>query len=346
MHIVMLLATFFTSGQTTHVVDLCRAMRAAGHTVDLVVSQARHFPQTSEQYMKKLREAGVNVYEAEEPRALLDLIAARAPDIIHAHSSRDFHSAYLIKKTLGLPYVLTCHGLGLDGGRYAKALNQASCLICVGKRIENSMKFFHPPKVLMPNAVDLDQFRPGKKDEVFTILYAGRHDHYKEPGLIALGKAVERLSGSFRFLVAANRTAEAHIGRRGQFLGWVIDIARLMRRSHVVVGTGRAIREGMAAGNACLVLGWSYDGLVDEEWLAKSDYVDFSGRCNYPKPPAPADIYRDLMRLQKDKNLLANLQRRGRAYAEEHFCLKKCVEQTLEIYGKYIKSGDTRPRFS
>ncbi|PZN06362.1 MAG: hypothetical protein DIU69_13370 [Bacillota bacterium] len=341
MRILMLTATFFTSGQTVHVINLVRGLRRRGHEVDLMITHPGTMEPTTHPYARELQQLGVRVQVI--PRYAV--VADRVPlprqkyDLVHAQSSWSFEHARRIASRLGIPLVITCHGLGLEQQPYRPALAAAASLICVGPRIAQSLPSFRKKAVVIGNGVDLELFRPGVRERELTILYAGRVDRWKRAGVLALCQAVEQMPKDVRFWVASNRRLPS---QRAQHLGWVTDVHRYMARAHVVVGTGRAIREGLAAGAACLVLGREYHGPVTPEYVGKTRFPDFSGLGGHQGEPTPAALYRDLMQLYRDRSWLQELMAFGRRYATLHLGLDAMVAATIDVYRDAIASHERK----
>ena len=331
----MLTAAFFTSGQTAHVVHLARGLRRQGHGVDLLVTHAGSALRRARPYAQQLQAAGVRVLGIPRQPVAADRLELPRQhyDVVHVQSSWSFEHGRRLAARLNVPLVITCHGLGLNQPAYRPALEAAERLICVGPRIAESLRPFREKVVVIGNGADLDLFRPGVREREFTILYAGRVDRWKRPGVLALCQAVDRLPEEVRFWVASNGRLPC---RRAQHLGWVTGVHRLMSRAHVVIGTGCAIREGMAAGAACLVLGREYHGIVTPEFLDSMAFPDFSGLGRDQGAPSPATIYRDLSLLYRDGTLLQQLMEFGRQYAERHFSLDAMVGATLDVYADAI----------
>lgn len=354
MNILILVRHLIPSGQTTHVVEIAKALSDRGLVTTLVTggrSGNRRFP-GPRGYLYDLEENGVRVVQARTPGELLRLTAKLRADVIHAHTPTDFQWAHVILQSEGTPYVVTCHGLGIDTDVYRDALGRASVILCAGPRIAASMKAFCHKTALFQNPIDLRRFHPEPGNGSIRIVYAGRFDSRKEKGLNALMKAVEtnitgsglgggRLqsadphassAGRIEFMLAGTREIERFTGRWGKCVGWCLRMDRLMNAADIVIGTGRTIREGMAAGNACLVLGWSYDGIVTPDMVSDTDFPDFSGQRHLPRPPDVQEIYEDLRRLVDAPTYLKELQQFGRAYAELHFGIEKAVDQLISVY--------------
>jgi len=91
LHVLMLTAAFFPSGQTAHVLDLARGLVRRGHRVDLWVTHSRGGGQAHAGTVAALEEAGVVVRFLPAP-----VVGERAGlpveryDVVHAQSSWSF----------------------------------------------------------------------------------------------------------------------------------------------------------------------------------------------------------------------------------------------------------------
>ena len=326
----MLTATFFASGQTTHVLDLARGLARRGHRVDVWITHGRGGRAAHAAAVATLEEAGVAVRFLPAPVVPgRDALPLGAYDVVHAQSSWSFDLARRLAATLDRPLVLTCHGLGLDKPAYGPALQAAARLICVGPRVARDLQAYRSKILVIGNGVDLERFRPGIREARWTLLYAGRVDRWKRPGIEALCQAVARLPKDAQVWAAANRRLPSP---RIRHLGWVADLERVMGRVHVVVGTGRVIREGMAAGAACVVLGREYHGPVTPEGVAGMTFPDFSGAGRRLGSPTSKAILDDLLSLYRNRTRLQELMAFGRRFAEQHLSLDAMVEATLGVY--------------
>lgn len=331
MDVLMVTADLFTSGLTTHVLSLARALRRRGHRVHLALTHPPTVGHHRKAYLRELEQAEVRTLVLPPPAAVVDWCQRPGThyDLVHVHSARSLEHGQRLAAAMGIPLVVTCHGLGLQQPHFRPALEAAARLICVGPRIAATLDHFRDKLAIIGNGVDLQRFRPGVREAAFTILYAGRVDRRKRPGVIALCHAVDRLPADVRFWVASNRPLPS---RRAEHLGWRPDVHRYMARAHVVVGTGLAVREGMASGTACLVLGHRYHGLVDPESLSEERFPDFSGLDPMDAEPAADAIHRDLALLYGNRPLLNRFMESGRRCAEARFSLEAMVDATLRVY--------------
>lgn len=369
MRVLLLLARFFAAGQTNHVIDLARGLGLLGHEVVLVYTQPGSGGQIHRRVLATaLTERGIPVFEDDLGGGLPKGLPA--PDIIHAHSTLDFRRASELSARLGVPYVLTLHGLGVSGRSFAPYVAKASKVIAVGHRVAEEAAAITSRVVTIENGVDTERFRPDGATVrggwgPFTVVYAGRIDPAKRYGFRQFCRAIVRLDDRVptRLILLAVTMPEPEPALRRRlatiidFRGWLADPAPVLRAADVVVGSGRVVREAMASGRPALVLGPSYGGLVFPDSLNPARGHDFSGRaagagdesCN------PARIARDLARLATDPQLARRLGEEGRAYACKHLGLERMVELTEEVYEdvssgrvatsrRPVRAGEPEPR--
>ena len=213
--------------------------------------------------------------------------------------------------------------------RSTPLVRQVDRVVAVGPRVCRELRDEGVSNVaLIANGVDTERFRPGRKARTLQIAYVGRVDSTKRRGLGELIEAVSMVPGA-RLIIASN---ERIVHPRCTSLGWVWDVAPLLATSHVVVGAGRAVREGMAAGCVGLVLNTTYCGIVSPAALAhgQGGALWFSGTDG--EPPDRQAIRRDLLRLAQDERNRRALAKWSREYACRHFSLAQMVKELIALY--------------
>ncbi len=353
---LLLLARFSAAGQTNHVVDLARALSRFGHEVTLVNTQAGQPGQIhGRHYSRVLRTGGVTVVESDLLAGLPEGFRA-VPDLVHAHSTLDFARAEQLASRLGVPYVLTVHGLGASRQPYARSLARAGAVIAVGERVARDALTAAPNVTVIENGVDTEQFHPPegcRGNGLFTVTFAGRIDPPRRHGFRQLTRGVVQLSVLYpvRLVVlapslpGAGRDLEAKLERIVDFRGWLPDPAPALREADVVVGTGRVVREGLASGRPSLILGRSYGGVVVPWVLDPSHGHDFSGRPDGWEESScdAARIASDLAGLAGGPALARRLGEEGRAYALAHLSLERMAELTVGVYERVLTRSHRVP---
>lgn len=322
---------FSHSGQTTHVFALVGEQQRQGLTARLLMESYPTY-QALEMYRPTIARLGAVIINANDRAALSRHIADNQWQLIHAHSSLTFPTAAVLAQELGIPFVVTCHGLGLNQQEHRPFLHKASAVICISQRVAHSLREFTDKIRVVPNGVDLKEFVPGEKREPLKIALVSRIDGTKTKSFLQFCKAVELLE-DVEFYVAGNKKPP---GDKARYLGWTNEIAPLLARTDILAGTGRACLEGLAAGNAVLVLGRNYQGILTPEKV-RQKHLDLSGLAG--SEPCYRAIFFDLASLTQNRTALRSLQRFGRELAEREFDNRQLTKKITGIYRQVLESN-------
>jgi len=322
---VLLLARLFYSGQTTHTVELARELFRQGHSVNLLSYGRCHLAAWTH-YSQVLQSEGIPCHRPlswDQARA----VARQAePEVVHVHSSDLLALAGEVARETGAPVVFTAHGLGT---LRAPLVEEADQVIAVGPRVYEELRAAGLERLtLIGNGVDTERFRPGKKGPILQIAYVSRVDAAKRRGLYELIEAVAMIPRA-RLVVASNERP-SHPACTA--VGWLWDTAPLLATSHVVVGAGRAIREGMASGCVGIVLGSAYGGVVSPAALAQGRHGSLWFSGDEGEVPDRQILRRDLVRLTQDELQRRTLAKWSREYACRHFSLKQMARAVAHVY--------------
>lgn len=321
---VLLLAEFFLSGQTTHVLDLAEQLQHLGHQAHVRFAKV-HSSLFSTEYAPHLKAQGVSFSTGFSPGFLSYLVRTWRPDIIHAHSSTQFALANRLAKTFQIPSILTCHGLGFSQSKHVKALQGATHVIAVGPKVAADISRFCPRLTVIPNGVNTTYYVPPPgsllRDQV---VYIARMDRGKIP---ALAQLAHILRNCFRrhLIVVADWNPEVP---GTIFQSWQADIRPTLQQAGIVAASGRTAREALACGNAVLLIQRGYDGLITPALSGQPDF-DFSG--NHSRFPF-SRLRRDLSRLFSCPPALERLQVWSRRYAVENLSSAQMAQKVLEVY--------------
>lgn len=231
-----------------------------------------------------------------------------------------------LSKELSIPYVVTCHGLGLNQPSYRHFFEEAGQMICISQRVANNLREYSNKISVVPNGVDLDEFKPGNKEEPLKISLVARIDSGKQNSYNQFCKAVDLLEG-VEFYVACNKKP---LSQNAKYLGWTTQVAELLADMDIVAGTGRNVIEGLAAGNAAIILGRTYQGILTPEKADKNKHLDLSGLSG--SEPCYRNIFFDLAKLMQNRIYLQQLQKFSRELAEKEFDNKLLTQRIVEIY--------------
>lgn len=324
---VMHLHRFSYSGQTTHVFSLVREQQRQGVSAFLIMDG---YPshQAVAMYEGTVNELGAAMIKPGDMPAIMRLTYGRRFHLIHAHSFRTYPMAASLAEKLRIPYVVTCHGAGLNKQESWPLLHKASFIICISPRVAETVGEFAHKCCIIPNGVDLNEFKPGVKKGPVKIAYIGRMDREKQQGYNQFCKAVDLLENT-EVYIASNKGPTS---KAAEYLGWTNQIACLVAQTDIVAGTGRAVLEGMAAGNAAVILGRKYQGVFTPKKAASRHFPDLSGLAG--SDPCYRDIFYDLIKLTQNKDYLRQLQKLGRELVKKDFDNEKHTQRIIELYKK------------
>ncbi len=336
---VLHLNRFFYSGQTTHVFSLVKEQQKQGHLAHLAIEG---YPalRALETYRDTIEKLNATMLRPGDENNLKRLIEQYKFNLIHAHSSLTFPVALKLSREYKIPFVVTCHGLGLNKEENRPYLNEAGVLFCISRRVANSLHEFSDKIRVIANGVDLDEYKPAKKCDPVKIALVSRVDAWKQYGFDQLCKAVDLLEG-VKFIVASNKPP---ISTTAKYIGWTDNISSLLAQTDIVAGTGRAIIEGLATGNAAIILGRTYQGILTPDKMENQQDLDFSGLSG--SVPCYKTIFFDLAKLTQNPIYLQKLQEQGRRLAEKHFDNKVICKQIIKTYTEVLKTTLTAPDHS
>jgi hypothetical protein len=327
---VLHLNRFFYSSQTSYVISLVQEQRLQGHQAHLIM-EGRPSLKILDVYKDVLDQLGAAVITPNDPAALLTLLKDKGFDLIHAHSPLSFSLTANLSTQLNIPYVVTCHGLGLNQPQYHRYLRGAGAIICISYRVAHNLRDFTNKTYIVPIGVDLSEYKPGQKNEPVKIVLLTRVDSGRQKGFDHFCKAADLLDG-IEFYVAANTQPNS---KHAIYLGGKSQNPNIFAKSDIVAGTGRTVAEGLATGNAVFILGRTYQGILTPEKLEKQKYLDLSGLSG--SEPCYRSIFLDLAKLTQNQIYLRHLQRFGRSLAQQQFDHKLLTRHIVEIYEDVLR---------
>ncbi len=314
-----MLSRFRCSGAMSHLFSLAAGLNRLGARAVAVIT---HCPP---HYLDQIRryQQFFPCFAESRPEKIIKLARGYRFDLLHLH---DLSLAGITEKllhTLQIPCGATLHGIP------ARPVNPA---------LLQKLSFLitpHPQAwvpawpgrraVFIPEGVDLDMYRPAEK-EGFKITFIGEEYGFTPESAAALLKAAGLADVEVELL-----SPEPLPLLKGRDYGWLLNSAPVLSRSQVVVGTYRGLLEGMACGNAALILGQSYQGMFEPESSpAAFPFPDLSGTGG--ETPCYRTIFFHLTALLKDRPFLQSLQQQGRKFIRENCDLRLAAERTYQLY--------------
>lgn len=328
---ILFLSDFFLSGQTTHVLELAKQLTMTQHEVHISFGQI-HSRLFFTYYAPLLKSWGIPFSQRERLSRSSQFLSRFKPEIIHCHSSTLFPKARQLADRLGIPYVLTCHGLGFSHPKYTLDLQSANGIIAIGARVAEEIMSISPNVAIIPNGIDTTHFVPPifPSKPRSSILYVGRMDRGR---LRPLRKLALLLQNEFGLPLSVIADWDPNI-ENTRFTPWQVNLVPYLQQSGIVVACGRTAREALSCSNAVLLMQRAYDGIISPSLITRKDF-DFSGnigRYSFDR------LKRDLKRLLTSPSCLEKLQTWGRNYAIENLDSSLMADSTLKIYYEILDS--------
>lgn len=314
--------TFQPAGRRRRVFSLAGALNRQGKRVSLC------FPKTPPglpgRYGNFYRVPVITALRSDKMALLLE---HEAYDLIHLQDPRWLNYGVSLARILGVPFGITISFL--PPGLPADYLRRAAFVITPRKEIQNTLKPYHPDTVLFPEGIDLERFRPAPKTGFRLALF--QEDSVTQKAALALAKAATICEISLDILGVDQASRSL-----GDSCAHPCCPASVLAETQIVAGRGRAMLEGMACGNAVLLLGRYYHGLLTPNRLRS---FSSPGNNGVGEEPCHRTILRDLTRLQRNRVELQQLQEWGRRWVRENHDLRLVTEMTARLYSR--ASGKT-----
>ncbi|NLL46963.1 MAG: glycosyltransferase family 4 protein [Firmicutes bacterium] len=326
---VLFLSDFFLSGQTTHVLELAKQLQFLGTDIHIAFGTI-HSKLFRTHYRHDLARQKLSFSEGAELKKLLSLCHTFKPDLIHSQSSTLFQRAQLLASRIGVPYILTCHGLGFNHARYRYLFQDAAAVIAIGPNVAQEISHLNPNVTVILNGVDTHRFHPPTDDTGLrkSIIYVGRLEQKRIEPLRHLAQIYTELTKKPLGIIS-----NWNPGLPGtRFRPWQADLVPHLQSAGIVAACGRTAREALSAGNVVLLMQQAYDGIISPG-LVNVPNFDFSGnlgRFSY------AQLQSDVKGLLRSNYRLKKLQTWGRRYALAHLSSEQMARKTLEVYKKLV----------
>jgi hypothetical protein len=319
---IIMMTRFYLNGQTTHVLDLCHALQKRGHRVFLIASRLDH-----PAYARWLQEKGIPFNRTDRPTDLVHYLRRLRFDVIHNHSAHTLDAALQLGSLLEIPVIATCHYLDFEP---VNLLRRTHAVVAISEEMAAQLPLPTQQIRIVENGVPIPAAVEWHNRSREAVVLA-RVDQSRST---AYGQAVDALLElGWRVSIAGGwRHPGAHA------VGWTINPNKLLQRARLVLGTGRAIREGMAAGCVGLVVGDYMDGIVTPANVETLRRTNFSGRTG-KQTPSPERFRSELAKLQSWN--LGDLMMFSRTYAKKHFDINKMADAMASIYREAGGKGKT-----
>jgi glycosyltransferase involved in cell wall biosynthesis len=265
--------------------------------------------------------------------------------------------AYLLRKMTGLPYIITAHGSDVQGYNPHRFRAEHKMLKPLWKRVVHDAKeivspsqslralinchYGEKPVTVIPNAVDINAFRPMKKEK--NILMVSRLLERK--GFQFAIQALAEIDTDFKATIVGDGpfcNALKQLARDKsvdlRFTGWLDnkseELHELYEKASIFILPSEienfsiALVEAMASGAAIITSdsGGCPEVVGDTALLVK--------------PRNVRDIKENLIRLIDDGDLRSELGRKARKRVENNFTWQSVAKKYEKVYQKYCIKKD------
>ena len=382
LRIVLVLPYFYPhlGGVESHTRGLAEKLAAKGHDVHVVTARHQKDLTGTEEmdgFILHRVKMFKNIFLTPIIPAVKKVLSGIAPDIVHVHSPPPLTDYYTAKycKRHDVPFILTYHcdlEIPVFGGRGMVTLyrwligrypiKKADALIYTSRSYAaTSHTLWDREGVVIPNAVDVDVFRPDINGSdireryglgnAFVALYVGRLVHHK--GLESLILSAKYTSDSIRYFI---------IGE-GDMFPRLEKLARQEGVEDKIVLAGRVKNDDLPrcyAACDCLVLPslsrLEAFGIVGLEAMASGkpvilasipgvrEVIEDHREGIMCEPADPEDIAAKIMLLADSPRLCRSMGKRGRSSVLERFRWKKIVNDIEKLYYEVLDRRSERDK--
>ena len=316
---ILMLTRFYLNGQTTHVFSLCSQLLKSGHQPFLVAANLNH-----PVYYQWLRNQQIPFSASADPAFVEQLMQKYDFELIHTHSFHTLELALDLGRRHQIPVAATCHYLDFQS---LEKLAHADKIITISPEMAETLPLPPDKTVMIENGIDTAALKAARLPKEHTVpkaVVVTRMTDNKEPGYAIL--VIVLINRGWKVQSVGNWRPH-YLGI--PYTGWQVDLRSTYQTADLVIGTGRSIREGMAAGAAAFVLGDYLDGIVTETNVEVLRHYNFSGRAQKQIPTTQAIV--DQIDCLTESNL-SKLQVFSYQYAHQHFSQKKMTDAVVAVY--------------
>jgi lipopolysaccharide heptosyltransferase II len=361
MNILQVLPELKSGGVETGTIDLAKELIRHGHRAVVISNGGK--------LVDELTACGGKHYNLpvheKNPFTIISMIGSikeiirkEGIEIVHARSRIPGFSAFFAARSVGIPFITTCHGY-YSKHFLSRVMGWGRFVIASGNVVARHMiKSFGVPRErirLIPRGVDLEKFTYIKPDismpkKEYTIGVIGRITPIK--GHIYFIRAISkvvRLMPNIKILIIGDAPAskpkyrqelEVLIRRLSltkyiSFLGICHNIPEKMKKLDLLVMPsigeetfGRVIVEAQASGVPVIAsrIGGIVDLIKDGENGILTAPRDWSG------------LSEAIIRVLKDRDFRQRLSRKGRSGVEKNFTLMNMYKKTVKVYSEALHS--------
>lgn len=278
----------------------------------------------------------------------LKVIRGEGINLIHCHGPIAGFFGAILSKLTGVPMVFTPHGTVTGWCSPIReiikffeivSVKGSKKTLFISKRAQEELtRNYDFQNTLLTNAIDLEDFSPGKRTwEETRFLFLGRLEEVKGPKyLLEAFKKLAQKKPHIRLYIAGEGTMKKHIldfihknnlGDKIKFLGWVTNTPKLLKETDVFVlpswekGQPVALLEAMASGKII---------------ITSLDYIDKETGLRI-KPKNTGDLYNKMNSVCNDLSKYKKLGANAREQAKE-LSWDRIVKMFIKEYESILKT--------
>jgi hypothetical protein len=317
---VLMLSRFHYSGVMSHILSLAAGLSRMGVKAVVIVTDC---PSAYQEQLRRYQQY-FPCFAENRPENILKMARHYRFDLLHLHDLSLVKLAQRLLHSLRIPCGVTLHQENSPSGNLF-LLPGLSFIITPYPAARGIPAGLRQKLVFIPEGVDLETYTPAPK-EGFKVTFIGEKGGFTGEGATALLKAAGLADLELELICPQPLPL-----LKGHFYGWQLDSSPVLSGSQIVVGRFRGLLEGMACGNAALIMGRSYGGMFNSsQYPPGLSFPALSGDGN--DPPCYRSIFFDLSTLLKDRALLESMQQQGRQFVRENCDLRLIAEHTCRVY--------------
>jgi len=365
-------------GAETHVLELCRALKAKGLDVYIASNGGT--------YEKELEDCGIKHFcvplHKKGPGSLIKsynmlkrIIRDNNIRLVHAHARIPAFLCGLLKRKLKFTFVTTAH-LDFKVTWYFRMLsNWGDAALAVSedlkKYLVNEYKMKEEDVALTINGIDTEKFSPevdgteirqefGLAPKQRLIVYLSRMDADRSQPAHVLVECAEGIykhdnnavilivggGDDFEAVKAEADAANAKIGVEViKIAGARTDANKIVAAADIYVAGARAALEGMASGKPVILsYGQGYLGVFEEPILEAAIETNFC--CRGYEQTSKERLTADITKLlDNGKEQLTKLGEFGRNVVVERYSMERMADDAIGLYNKALKMSDDEKRW-